>query len=259
VFSPLPGYGIAAVCRACGAPAACSACGGALRSEEGVVRCVVCEAPGRCATCGASDFGLRRGGAERVEEWAARVAGVAVHRLSADEAPRLPREGEVVVGGPDDVRDFGPGDLDLVAVLDADLAGRRPGLSARERALTTWMEAIGWARPRGRAIVQASKTNDAAVQSLVRGNHRRFHTDERERRAAAGFPVGAAVFRVGGPRGLERDLAGLAPLTMLVSSVEDRTVCLLALEPGRVPEFGRAIRDLAARDRVTRVEAEPHL
>jgi len=259
LFSPLPGYGIAAFCRACGAPAACAACGGALRSEEGAVRCVVCEAPGRCATCGASDFGLRRGGAERVEEWASGIASVPVHRLAADDAPRLPREGEIVVGGPDDVRDFGPGGLDLVAVLDADLADRRPGLSARERALTVWMEAIGWARPNGRAIVQASRANDAAVQSLVQGKPERFHADERARRADAGFPVGAAVFRVGGPHGLERDLARLEPTTMLVSSAEDQTVCLLALEPGRVPEFGRAIRDLAARDRVARVEAEPHL
>jgi hypothetical protein len=46
---------------------------------------------------------------------------------------------------------------------------------------------------------------------------------------------------------------------MLVSSVGEQTVCLLALEPGRVDGFGRTIRDLAARDIVERVEAEPHL
>jgi hypothetical protein len=34
---------------------------------------------------------------------------------------------------------------------------------------------------------------------------------------------------------------------------------LLALDPGRVAAFGRAVRALAARDVVTRVEAEPHL
>jgi hypothetical protein len=165
----------------------------------------------------------------------------------------------VLVGGPDDVRDFGPGGLDLVAVLDADRAERRPGLTARERALTTWMEAIGWARPDGRAIVQATKANDPLIQALVRGTPDRFHADERSRRAAAGFAVGSAVFRVAGPPGVEDELASLEPTTMLVSSVGEQTVCLLALEPGRVSEFGLAVRDLAARDLVLRVEAEPHL
>ena len=62
-----------------------------------------------------------------------------------------------------------------------------------------------------------------------------------------------------GAPGVDGELALLKPTTMLVSSVGEQTVCLLALEPGRVPEFGRAVRDLAARDIVSRVEAEPHL
>ena len=259
ILSPLHGYGVAQVCRACGNPAACSACGGLLRSEEGVVRCVVCEAAGRCAACGASDFGIRRGGAERVQEWAAATANVRVRRVPPKGRPRLPVEGEVLVGGPEAVRDLGPGGLDLVAILDADLAERRPGLASRERALCTWMEAVGWARPAGRAIVQAERSTDPAIQALVRGNPDRFHEDERRRREAAGFPVGAAVFRVAGPPTLEAALAALRPITLLVSSVGDQTVCLLALEPERVPELGRAVRELAARDLVTRVEAEPHL
>ncbi len=83
--------------------------------------------------------------------------------------------------------------------------------------------------------------------------------DERSRRAAAGFAVGSAVFRVAGSPGVDEELALLEPTTMLVSSVGEQTVCLLALEPGHVLECGRAVRDLAARDRVSRVEAEPHL
>ena len=59
-------------------PAACAVCGGTLRAAEGEIRCVVCEAPGRCATCGATTFGVRRGGAERVEAWASRAARVPV-------------------------------------------------------------------------------------------------------------------------------------------------------------------------------------
>ena len=260
VYSPVPGAGIAAVCRACGQPAACAACGGALRSAEGAITCIVCEAPGRCATCGARDFGLRPGGAERVQGWAERAASVPVHRLRAEETPRLPAAGEIIVGGPDDVRDFGPGNLDMVAILDADLAERRPGLAARERALTTWMEAIGWARPSGRAIVQASRAQDPAVQAMVRGNPDRFHRDEAARRKEAGFPVGAAVFRVSGTSDLPDRLRGIAEaITFLVSRADERTVCLLALQPGHVPAFGLAVRALAVAGVVQRVEAEPHL
>ncbi len=259
VLSPMPGYGVAQVCRSCGRPAACAACGGALRSQEGRVRCIVCEAPGRCANCGAADFGIRRGGIERVEEWARGVARVPVHRVVSGGRARLPGPREVLVGGPEAVRDLGPGDLDLVAILDADIAGRRPGLAARERAVATWMEAVAWARPAGRAIIQTQQASDPAIQAVVRGNPDRFLAEEVRRRGAAGFPVGAPVFRIAGPMGLEHELESLRPITLLTTSAGGQTVCLLALERDRTPELGRAVRALAARDLVTRVEAEPHL
>jgi primosomal protein N' len=257
VFSPLPGSGVAQVCRTCGAAAACAVCGGTLRASEGEIRCVVCEASGRCATCGGTTFGVRRGGAERVEAWASRAARVPVRRITE---PRLPApDGEVLVGGPEAVRDLGVANLDLVAILDADLVARRPGLTARERALAIWMEAVGWARPGGSAIVQTAHASDPAVQALVRGSPDRFHERERERRADAGFPVGAPVFRVIGTEALEAELPAHRPITSLVTSLAGRTVCLLALEPDRVPAFGDAMRRLAATGVVERVEAEPHL
>ena len=257
IYAPVPGYGVAEICRTCGRPAACASCGGLLRAESGQVRCIVCASIGVCAVCGGTTFGIRRGGAEHVEGWAARSASVPVAR---PPRPRLPRSaGEIVVGGAELVRDLGPGALDLVAVLDADAAARRPGLAARERALAVWMEAVGWARPAGRAIVQSSHPSDPAVQALVRGKPDRFLAREREQRAAAGFPVGAPVFRVTGGDGLEAALAEHEPLTSLVTTLGDRTICLLALEAGRVPAFSRAIRDLAVEGVVERVEAEPHL
>jgi primosomal protein N' (replication factor Y) len=259
VFSPLPGYGVAQVCKTCGEPAACASCGGILRAAAGAVACVVCGAAGRCRSCGGTSFGLRRGGAEDVEEWAGRAAPVPVRRLRENEPARLPAGDEILVGGPDDVRDLGSGDLDLVAILDADLADRRPGLAARERSLATWMEAVGWARPRGRAIVQASNPGDPIVQALVRGNPDRFHSDEMRRRREAGLPVGAAVFRVTGAAHLENEVRPFDPSTLLVSVSEGRTVCLLALGPERVSEFGTRLRELAADGVVERVEAEPHL
>ena len=257
VYAPVPGYGVAQVCRACGAPAACAACGGMLRAASGAVRCVVCEALGRCGACGASSFGIRRGGAERVEEWVGRVAGVPVARVVR---PRLPkRTGEIVIGGPEAVRDLGSGALDLVAVLDADLAAKRPGLAARERSLAIWMEAVSWTRLDGRAIVQSSHPSDPAVQALVRGNPDRFLAREHERRAASGFPVGAPVFRVVGTDELEPAIRQHDPITALLTSLGGRTVCLLALEPARLPAFGAAMRSLAATGVVERVEAEPHI
>ena len=259
LYSPLPGYGVARVCRACGEPAACSVCGGTLRAEEGVVRCSVCGSSGQCAACGAADFGLARGGVERVEEWARRAAAVPVTRIGSGDVPRPPGEDEVLVGGVEAVKDFGPVGLDVVGILDADLAARRPGLAAVERALATWFEAAAWARPKGRVIVQTRTPNDAAVQALVTGRPRRYHRAEIPRRAQAGFPVGAPVFRVIGTAELEAELSALEPLTLLASELEGQTVCLLALEPGTVAAFGRAARGLAERGVVTRVEAEPHL
>jgi primosomal protein N' (replication factor Y) len=259
LYSPLPGYGVARVCRACGEPAACATCGGTIRAEEGFVRCSVCGAPGRCARCGGTDLGVVRGGAERVEEWARNVASVAVDRIGSADRPRPPGESEILVGGVEAVKDFGPAGLDLVAILDADLAARRPGLSARERALATWFEAAAWASPEGRVIVQTRSPNDPAVQALVSGRPERFARAEVARRADAGFPVGGSVFRVVGTGGLEAELRALGPRTLLVTEAEGQTVCLLALDPGTVGAFGGAVRALAERGVVTRVEAEPHL
>jgi len=256
LFTPLRGYGTAAVCRSCRAPAACASCGGVLRLADGAIRCAVCETPGRCRVCGGGSFAIRRGGAERVVEWARAVAGVPVREPGR---PRLPRAREILVGGAGDVRDLGPAGLDLVGVLDADLGLRRPGLAGRERALATWMEAVAWAAPAGRVIVQAEASSDPAIQALVRGDAARFHERERTVRAAAGFPVGSAVFRAVGDDRLPAVVAAIPAITSLVTTLEGRTVCLLALEPGQIDAFGAAMRTLAAAGGLERVDAEPHL
>jgi primosomal protein N' (replication factor Y) (superfamily II helicase) len=258
VYEAMRGAGVARVCRVCSEPAACAVCGGLLREEEGEIRCVVCEAPGRCANCGASDFGIARGGAERVEAWVRRVASVPVTRVGGP-APSTPGEEGIVVGGMDAVKDVGQLELDLVAILGADATLRRPGISARSTALGVWAEAVAWVGPRGRAIVQSDQPNDHAVQALVAGNPERFARTEAPRLAAAGFPVGAAVFRVTGNADLGSELSALAPTTLLTSALGDATVCLVALALEDVPAFGERVRTLAGRGIVTRVEAEPHL
>jgi primosomal protein N' (replication factor Y) len=253
LFAPLPGYGVARVCRNCNEPAACAECGGVLRLEEGRVRCAVCEAEGRCAHCGASDFGIARGGAERAAEWAAAITGSNVRR-----ADRLQPDG-ITVGGVETVKDVGAPRLDLVGILDADLAARRPGISAMERSLAIWMEAAGWARPQGRVIVQSRAANDPAIQALVQGNPSRYYRAELERRAKAGFPAGHPVFRVTGTPSLRRELDVTDPVHVLETSLGDETLCLVTVAPERLEEFGRIVRSLAERGIVTRVEAEPHL
>ena len=202
---------------------------------------------------------MARGGAERVEQWARGVATVPVSRLGPSDRPRPPGDAEVVVGGIDAVKDFGPLGLDLVGILNADASLRRAGVAARERTLSAWAEVAAWAGPSGRVIIQTNKPNDAAVQSLVAGKPDRFARTEKQRLADAGFPVGAPVFRVVGTASLEDEIAALPHRTLLVSALEEQTVCLVALDPGDVAVFGAAIRRLAERGVVTRVEAEPHL
>jgi primosomal protein N' (replication factor Y) len=259
LFEPIRGYGVARVCRACGEAAACASCGGMLRSEEGKIRCTVCEARGRCAACGAEDFGVARGGAERVEQWTRGVAAVPVSRLGPSDRPRPPGDAEIVVGGIDAVKDFGPLRLDLVGILNADASLRRAGIAARERTLSAWAEVAAWAGPSGRVVLQTNRPNDHAVQALVAGKPDRFARTERGRLADAGFPVGAPVFRVVGTGSLEDELTAMPHRTLLVSPLEEQTVCLVALDAGDVAVFGAAVRRLAERGVVTRVEAEPHL
>jgi LSD1 subclass zinc finger protein len=259
LFEPVRGYGVARVCRACGEPAACSSCRGMLRLERGSIRCVVCEAPGRCATCGASDFGVVRRGAERVEEWARSVAPVPVSLLRHEDEALPIGERELLVGGLDALKDLGPQELDLVGILNADASLHRPGVDARERALTAWFEAAAWARRDGRVIVQTNVPNDPAIQALVSGRPDRFLRAEGPRRAEAGFPVGAPAFRVTGGPDLEAELRSMSPRTLLVSGAEGTTICLVVVDTAAVRTFGDAMRRLAVRGVVTRVEAEPHL
>jgi hypothetical protein len=67
------------------------------------------------------------------------------------------------------------------------------------------------------------------------------------------------VFRVSGGLDLEDELRALSPRTLLVSGAEDTRICLVVLHPPDLAAFGAAMRRLAVRGEVTRVEAEPHL
>jgi primosomal protein N' (replication factor Y) (superfamily II helicase) len=256
------GYGVVRVCRDCGQPVRCARCGGPVTVRSGAPVCVVCSDTVSCSNCGSTRFGVERGGTERLEEWAGGLTGLPVSRVDAGEEATPPAPGRVVVGTAAAVKDFGPRRISLVAVLDPDRARRRAGLGAPEQALAMWMEASAWAGPRdggGRVLIQTAEPADAAIQALIRWDPGHFHRAERVRRTDAGFPPGFPVFRVTGSPGLADALAALEPVTLLTSSAEGQTVCLVTLRPNGISRFRERVIDWAQEGTVTRVEAEPQL
>ena len=261
LFSPLPGLrGGAGLPRRAARRRRARPAAARCARPSGEVRCVVCEAPGRCAHCGGV---VVRGAARR------RGAGGGVGRPCGARCPS--RAARRVRGSRR--RRRGPRRRARRRCATSASAGstssrsstptsrpRRPGLTARERALAIWMEAVGWARPSGSAIVQTAHPGDPAVQALVRGNPDRFHERERARRAEAGFPVGAPVFRVVGTDALEREARGARADHDRSSrrSEAGRYACSRSSPTGSRPS-GDAMRRLAAAGVVERVEAEPHL
>jgi primosomal protein N' (replication factor Y) len=256
------GYGVARVCRNCGQPVRCAACGGPVTVREGRPVCAVCGAEAACANCGSTRFGVERGGTERFQEWAGRVTRQPVVRVDAGPEATPPARGRTVVGTAAAIKDFGATRVSLVAILDADRARRRAGLSAPVQALATWMEASAWAGPRGgggRVLVHTREPGDAAIQALVRWDPSHLHRAERRRREEAGFPPGFPVFRVLGSPDLGPALRELGPVTLLESRDSGQTVCLVTLRPDQVARFRDRVVALADDGVVTRVEAEPQL
>jgi primosomal protein N' (replication factor Y) len=254
------GYGVARVCRTCSEPARCAVCAGPVAVRRGRAACTVCGAEGRCPACGGTSFGLERGGTERVREWAARITGREVTLVESGDRPTPPSG--LVVGTAAGVKDFGPLRLGLVAVLDADRARRRAGLTAPEQVLATWFEAAAWTGARsdgGRVLVQTREPGDPAVQALVRWDPWHFHRAERRRLEEAGFPPGFPVFRVLGEADLPTRLRVADPVTLLDSGERDQTVCLVTVRPDGLERFRATVLDLVSEGIVRRVEAEPQL
>jgi primosomal protein N' (replication factor Y) (superfamily II helicase) len=257
------GYGVARVCRSCGHQAACSVCSGPIVLERGVARCRVCQALGVCSNCGGSVFGVERGGVERVAEWARRVVRGGVAAEGPEGPP--PIGNGVAVGTAASVKDVGPVDLDLVAILDPDRALGRPGIRAGEQALATWMEAAGWASPRsrgGRVLAQTRRPAHPAMQALIRWDPMPFLLSEADRRSRGGFAPLHPVFRVQGRANdgaLAEAMARAGADTLLTTAVEGSTVCLVTVHPAKLGAFRHAVMSLAAEGVIARVEAEPHL
>ena len=254
------GYGVARVCRTCGQAAACATCRGPIVSSEGRPACRVCGALGTCAACGGHEFGLERGGTERVAEWAARATSLPVALEVPGAEPPAPIPGRVLIGTAAVVNDVGRTRVDVVGILDPDRALARAGLHAGEQALATWMEAAAWAGPRadgGRVLVQTRRPGHPAIQGLVRWDPIPFLRAEAEARAGAGFPPGHPVFRITGREGLEPALRRLDAGTVLGATGPEGTICLVAVAPEAFERFRGTVLRLVAEGTITRVDAEP--
>jgi primosomal protein N' (replication factor Y) len=256
------GYGLARVCRTCGQPAACAICRGPITVAEGRPACRVCGALGTCASCGGHDFGLERGGTERIAEWTARTTRLPVELEVPGQPPPAPGPGRLVVGTAAAVKDLGPVRVDLVGILDPDRALARAGLRAGEQALATWMEAAAWAGPRGgpgRVLLQTRRAGHPAIQALIRWDPVPFLVAEAEARSAAGFAPGHPVFRITGSAAVEPALRALDAGPVLATAGPEGTVCLVAVGPEALPRFRAAVRRLVGEGSVSRVDADPQL
>ena len=256
------GYGVARVCRSCGEPAKCARCRGPIVAERGAAVCAVCRAAGACANCGGSSFGIERGGAERVAQWAGHVAAAPV-RLDTGEGDHPgPDETGILVGTAASVKDVRSVHVDVVAILDPDRALARLGVHAAEQCLATWMEAAAWAGPRsgsGRVLVQTRKPGHPAIQALVRWDPVPFLLAEAARASEAGFPPGNPVYRIAGGAELTESLRAAGATTILSTSAEKGTLCLVAVPPESIGSFRHEVLRLASEGAVDRVEAEPQL
>jgi primosomal protein N' (replication factor Y) len=196
-------------------------------------------------------------------EWAARAASAPV-RLEGPIGgqPALPEPGVVLVGTAATVKDVGPVRLDLVAILDADRALARAGVHAGEQALATWMEAAAWAGPRAegaRVLLQTRHPAHPAIQALIRWEPGPFLLAQARARAEAGFPPGHPVFRITGSQAMDAAIAAAGPSSILTTTAEGGTLCLVAVPPEDLARFRQKILHLAGQGTVTRVEAEPQL
>ena len=257
-----PGSGVAQVCRSCGEPAACAVVRRAApRRRRERSRASSAGPRGAAGPAGRAPSGS---GAAARRTWRSGRDGRPRSRSggSATASPHgCPARTEILVGGPDDVRDLGtgrPGPRGDPRRGSGRSAGRGSRL-ASGASRPGWRRSAGRARAAGRSC-RRRLPGDPIVQALVRGNPDRFHADERERRHEAGLPGRRrGLPRHGRRRTWRRSSERSSPRRCSSPPSEGRTVCLLALDPERVRALGMRLRELAADGVVDRVEAEPHL
>ena len=174
--------------------------------------------------------------------------GVGAGRRGRGERPALPkRRARSWSAGPRTSGTSGPGDLDLVAdprCRRGRASPRARGARARARDLDGGGGVGAPVGTRDRAELERVGSGRAGARARQpRSLPARASATPRRGRVPGGSVRSSASSARRAPRGRARGAS--APLTVADHALGDRTVCLLALEPGRVPAFGRAMRDLA--------------
>ena len=214
--------------------------------------------------CGLRDPPWRSGARRRVGGDAS--PPVPVRRVTARAPARLPKATEILVGGPEYVRDLGPGGLDLVgdprrgpggAATRSGVAGTRArdldggGRDGRGPRAARSCRRTHRATRRSRHWCAATRTGSISTSGAGA--------------SAAGFPVGSAVFRIAGDRrSSRRSSRPSIPSRCSSRRSRGRRYACSRSSPVASREFGRTIRDLAAarhrgagRGRTAPVRAEP--
>ena len=201
-------------------------------------------------------FAIRRGGAERLVEWATGLAQVPVHEPGRPRSPRRPGD-----PGRRSGRRPRPGDERPRPGRDRRRGCRRPPSRSRGAGAGAGhgVRGRGVGGPRAGCSSRPPTRAIRSIQALVRGNPDRFLEREREARVQAGFPPGSPVFRVHGDARLGSHVEELGADDGPRHGAGGPDGMLGRARAGGSDAFGDAMRRLAADGVVERVEAEPHL
>jgi primosomal protein N' (replication factor Y) len=131
-------------------------------------------------------------------------------------------------------------EVDLVAVLDADMLIRRPNFRAAEHAFQALSEMAEWAGPNGRLVVQTDDPSHYVLQALARSDYGYFLDRELEQRRDLSYPPFSELIRIEAS-GPQAD-AALQPFVAVL-----RAANATVLGPVALPGRGRDVRELLAK------------
>ena len=214
VQTPRSGYATVLACVRCRTPARCAACHGplALSSATAPPSCRWCGTVAEawaCPECG--DRGLRApvvGEARTAEELGRSFPGAVVRVSAGDRVLTDVDATPAIVVATPGAEPVAEGGYAAVVLLDTWLTLGVAHLRADEEALRRWSNAVGLARPGGRALAVGDPAHPA-LQALVRWDHAGFAEREAESRREAHLPPASRLATLTGELGAVDDVLTL--------------------------------------------------